>query len=150
MTNWQSDLDALIGEMKAFVERADAKHRLADEYDDAQERGEVAGHGGDRKINVPDGNVENISLTRKDIHEARIIRDAEVADPGILRRVLDEKLALGEEPTKAALRQSVADPNRERKEIFQRVANFRAHQQRFIREREDHAAAELKRMWESR
>lgn len=25
----------------------------------------VAGHGGDRKINVPDGNVENIGLTHK-------------------------------------------------------------------------------------
>ena len=34
----------------------------------------------------------------------------------------------------------------ERDEIKQRVANFKAHQQRFMREREDHAAAELKRM----
>jgi hypothetical protein len=31
-------------------------------------------------------------LTHKDIHEARIIRDAEAADPGIVRRALDEKL----------------------------------------------------------
>jgi hypothetical protein len=52
-----------------------AKHRLADEYDAAQERGEVAGHGGNRKINVPNGNVEataaDIGLSRKDIHQAR-------------------------------------------------------------------------------
>jgi hypothetical protein len=34
----------------------------------------------------------------------------------------------------------------ERDEIRQRVANFKAHQKRFMREREDHAAAELKRM----
>ena len=34
----------------------------------------------------------------------------------------------------------------EREEIKRRVANFKAHQERFMREREDHAAAELKRM----
>jgi hypothetical protein len=50
---------------------------------------------------------------------------------------------------------TVVEPNRvppvnwmlsEREEIRQRVAAFKTHQQRFIREREDHAAAELKRM----
>jgi hypothetical protein len=38
----------------------------------------------------------------------------------------------------------------ERDEIRHRVANFKAHQQRFIREREDYAASELKRMRASR
>jgi hypothetical protein len=33
-----------------------------------------------------------------------------------------------------------------REEIGQRVANFKAHQQRFMREREDYAASEWKRM----
>jgi hypothetical protein len=50
---------------------------------------------------------------------------------------------------------TIVEPNRvpavkgiesEREEIRQRVANFRAHQQRFIREREDHASSEWKRM----
>jgi hypothetical protein len=53
---------------------------------------------------------------------------------------------------------TVAEPNRtrvnwiksEREAIRQRVANFRAHQERFMREREDYATAELRRMWESR
>jgi hypothetical protein len=54
---------------------------------------------------------------------------------------------------------AIVEPNRmplvnwrvsERDEIKQRVANFKAHQQRFMREREDHAAAELKRMRASR
>jgi hypothetical protein len=36
--------------------------------------------------------------------------------------------------------------NSERDEIRQRVANFKAHQQRFIRERKDYAASEWKRM----
>jgi hypothetical protein len=38
----------------------------------------------------------------------------------------------------------------EREEIRQRVANFKAHQQRFFREREDYVASEWKRMLASR
>ena len=50
---------------------------------------------------------------------------------------------------------TVVEPNRmppvnwmesEREEIRQRVANFKAHQRRLIREREDYAASEWKRM----
>ena len=149
MTNWQSDLDAFIAETKAFVERVGAKRRLADEYDAAQERGEVRGDRQRTASNAEAIGVNDIGLTHKDIHEARIIRDAEAAEPGIVRRALDEKLALGEEPTKAS-RHQIADPNRAREEILQRVANFRAHQERFMREREDFAAAELRRMWGSR
>ncbi len=83
-----------------------ALRRLADEYDGAQERGEVAGHGGDRKINLPDGKVEEIGLTHKQIHEARQIRDAEEADPGLVRRTLDALLADGKEPTRAAVKRA--------------------------------------------
>jgi uncharacterized surface protein with fasciclin (FAS1) repeats len=68
---------------------AAAKRRLADEYDAAQERGEVAAHGGDRKIKVPDANLENIGLSKREVHEARQIRDAEEANPGVVRRTLD-------------------------------------------------------------
>jgi hypothetical protein len=93
-----------------------AKRRLADEYDAAQERGEVTGHGGDRVSKVPEQNlaptVADLGLTKKDIHEARQIRDAEAKDPGIVRRVLDDKLAKGEEPTKAAVREEIARVNK--------------------------------------
>lgn len=85
-----------------------AKRRLADEYDAAQDRGEVAGHGGDRKIKVPDANLENIGLSKREVHEARQIRDAEEADPGIVRRVLDERLETRQEPTKAAVRKATS------------------------------------------
>ncbi len=65
----------------AFEEQAGAKRRIADEYDAAQER--VAGNGGGRNFKVPEGNVEttveDLGLTRKDIHEARRIRDVESA-----------------------------------------------------------------------
>jgi hypothetical protein len=54
---------------------------------------------------------------------------------------------------------TIVEPNRmpsvkwmesEREEIGHRIANFKAHQQRFIREREDYAASEFKRMRASR
>jgi len=32
------------------------------------------------------------------VHEARTIGDAEVADPGIVKRTVDEAVAAGEEP----------------------------------------------------
>ncbi len=63
---------------------AAAKRRLADEYDAAQERGEVVGaHDGARK-RVPNGNAfataADVGLSRKQIHEARQVRDAEGED----------------------------------------------------------------------
>lgn len=86
-----------------------AKRRLADEYDAAQERGEVATRG--KPENVLDGNVKptaaDLGLSRKQIHDARQIRDAEATDPGLIRRTLDDRLAAGQEPTKAAVREAV-------------------------------------------
>ena len=53
----------------------------------AQQRREVAKHGGARNFKAPNANVEttaaDVGLTRKEIHEARAIRDAEKRDPGI-------------------------------------------------------------------
>lgn len=88
-----------------------AKRRLADEYDAAQERGEVAKG---RPKSVGDDNTfqataADIGLSRTDIHVARQFRDAEVAQPGIARRTLDARLAQGLEPNKAALRKAVVD-----------------------------------------
>lgn len=91
---------------------AQAKRRLADEYDAAQERGEVQRHGGQGKTDVPTENipcVADVGLSRKDIHEARIIRDAEAAQPGIVRQTLDNALSSGEEPTKAKIKRAMAE-----------------------------------------
>jgi len=92
---------------------ARAKRRLADEYDAAQARGEVVGaHDGARK-RVEDANAivttADLGLRRDQIHEARQFRDAEAADPGVVRRALDDRLERGEEPTRAALRRMVVD-----------------------------------------
>ena len=94
---------------------AAAKRRLADEYDAAQARGEVATGTSNRgnQWTVPGGNgaatAAELGLSRKTVHDARLIRDAEAAEPGLVRRTLDERLAHGEEPTRAALRKMVVD-----------------------------------------
>lgn len=109
---------------------AAAKRRLADEYDAAQERGEVAGHGGKRGnqyANVTDNNVataEEIGLTREQVFEARQIRDAEEADPGIVHKTVEEQLAAGKEPTKAAVRKAVEAVNSQEAEPVLAVAEI--------------------------
>lgn len=70
---WRAQADALVIE-------ALANRRIADEYDAAQLRGEVKANGGDRT--VPIANSEQLGLSRKTIHEARQIRDAEETFPG--------------------------------------------------------------------
>lgn len=95
----------------ALVIEAEAKRRLADEYDAAQERGEVATPGGDRS-KIPDENfapatAEDLGLTRKQVHEARQIRDAEEAQPGIVKRTLDRAIADRREPTRAELMREI-------------------------------------------
>lgn len=90
---------------------AGAKRRLADEYDAAQERGEVVGPKDGQHFAVPNGNgkatAADLGLSRKAIHEAREIRDAEQADPGIVRRAIDEALDAGDEPTRAKVKRAV-------------------------------------------
>lgn len=94
---------------------AAAKRRLADEYDAAQARGDVARLGTNQSdLGVSEGNTRpatssDIGLSRKAIHDARLIRDAENSEPGIVRRALDERLEHGEEPTRTALRRMVTD-----------------------------------------
>ncbi len=108
-----ADVIAAVRQVQAdgLTIEAAANRRLADEYDAAQERGEVATAG--RPETVPDGNgippatAADLGLSRKDIHEARLVRDAEVAEPGIVSRVVAERLERNEEPTKASVRAAV-------------------------------------------
>jgi hypothetical protein len=108
--------DVLIGaahraQANALEIEAQAKHRLADEYDAAQARGEVAAG---RPKSLEGGKslqatAANLGLRHDEIYDARLIRDAEAVDPGIVRRTLDDRLARGEEPTRSALRKMVVD-----------------------------------------
>lgn len=100
---------------------AQAKRRLADEYDAAQERGEAAtrqnnpGSVGHVPLENMPATAAALGLSRKDIHEAREIRDAEQADPGIVRRTLDEAIDAGEEPTRAKVRRVVKAKSKRRR-----------------------------------
>lgn len=89
---------------------AAAKRRLADEYDAGQERGEVATKG--KRVNVPDRNIKataaEIGITRKEVHEARRVRNAEQAQPGVVREALDKALDEGKEPSRAVVNEAVA------------------------------------------
>ncbi|WP_223428143.1 hypothetical protein [Tateyamaria pelophila] len=107
--------DTLISEVHraqahALSIRARAEMRLAEEYDAAQARGEVARQG-QRTDLFPLGNKvptpQEVGLAPKDIHEARQIRDAEAADPGVVDRAVNDMVDRGEEPTRAAMRRSV-------------------------------------------
>jgi len=83
---------AFRAQADALEIEAAAKRRLADEYDAAQERKEVGQRTGRPKV-VPQQNdipsAADVGLSRKAIHEARAIRDAEKRDPGVVRRAVD-------------------------------------------------------------
>jgi hypothetical protein len=92
---------------------AQAKRRLADEYDAAQARDEVA----KADDNLRRGPIEHVSslgkltiadvgLKRRDITDGRTIRDAEVAEPGIVRRTIDEAIANGQELSRAKIKRA--------------------------------------------
>jgi hypothetical protein len=77
-----------------------AGSRLAEEYEAAQEKGEIQKRGNKSgKSNIPDQNitptVTDIGFTSKQIHEGRMIRDAEKIEPGIVRRTLQAAIAAG-------------------------------------------------------
>jgi hypothetical protein len=93
----------------ALAIEAAADERLAVEYDAAQERGEIRGSR-ERTTSKPEAvGAADLGLSHKDIYEARQIRDAEKAEPGIVGRTLTELVQAGHEPTRAALRQAVVE-----------------------------------------
>ncbi len=79
-----------------------AKCRLADEYDAAQERGEIAIAG---KPNCSQAEQlpgpSDIGLTRKKVFEARQIRNAEKAEPGGVEKIIQDAADRGEVVTRA-------------------------------------------------
>lgn len=93
----------------ALAIRARAEMRLAEEYDAAQERKEIGQHGGNRQVFKPETCKATEVLPPKDLHEARKLRDAEAASPGIIQRTINEMVEQGEEPTSTALRRKIAE-----------------------------------------
>lgn len=95
----------------ALLIEARAKARLADEYDAAQERGEVATDGRPKTVEgdnvLPPATAADLGLRRDQIHEAREIRNFEREQPGDLERFVSETAERGEEPTKSKARAHV-------------------------------------------
>jgi hypothetical protein len=108
--------DSLIADVHrsqahALAIRARAEMRLAEEYDAAQDRGEVGKRGDfggvtSRGEDTP--TAADLGLSHKDIHEFRSIRDAEHAEPGVVQKTIDKIVERGEEPTRAALKRELS------------------------------------------
>ncbi|MGH1569541.1 hypothetical protein ACRAWG_01290 [Methylobacterium sp. P31] len=80
----------------------------AQKYDATQQQGEIRTNG-ERSFSAPEKVSGAALIPPKVIHEARQLRDAEAADPGAIRRTLDARLQQGQELTKAAVREAVAN-----------------------------------------
>jgi len=106
----------------ALLIEARARIRIADEWDAAQARGEISrggrpagteaqdGDQGEAEKPVSAGNgftARDTGLSRKEISEARKLRDAEKRAPGLAERAIAARLAQGLAPTKANLRAAI-------------------------------------------
>jgi len=101
-------LDRVLAD--AVVIRAEAERRIADAYEVAQERGDVRKTSG----NLPATPMSrhDFGLDSKELFYARTIRDAERKEPGFVRRVLDETIEEGLEPSMRRLQESARDATR--------------------------------------
>lgn len=106
--------DRLVGathrvQADALEIEAAAMRRLADEYDAAQDRGEVRKQSDNQAYSKTEkAGPADIGMSPKTIHTAREVRDAIASNPVIVRAALDDLLAAGDEPTRAALRRAIA------------------------------------------
>lgn len=104
--------ERLIGKARrlqadALLIEARAKIQIADAWDAATAEGKT--HKG-RPKSVPDENAfsaQEAGFTRKEIHEARKLADAERKAPGIVERAIEARIEAGFEPTKASLRHAI-------------------------------------------
>lgn len=105
--------DSLVADVhkaqaNALAIRARAEMRLAEEYDAAQDRGEMKRPNNEKTASATEAvSAPDIGLSHKNIHEARRLRDAERAEPGIVQRAISGIVERGEEPTRAALHREV-------------------------------------------
>jgi hypothetical protein len=124
---------------QAMADAIDIEHhascRLAEEYDAAQARGDVKGHGNKKKSEVSKENLtptlKDIGLTKKQVFEARAELAAEKANPGFVRKLVDDQVLAGKEPTKAAVKRAIKP----------KVAGPQPHRRKVSPEAESAAAA---------
>ena len=97
--------DVYRAQGQALQIEARAKMRLADEYDAAQQRGEVKTQS-DNQLFADEKKLsaDDIGLSPHQIHEARRLRDAENENPGIVEKTIENSINDGKEPTRAAVK----------------------------------------------
>lgn len=106
----------------ALLIEAQAKIRLADDWDVAQAAGKVGQRTGRPKKVVEDiddirpPTAAEVGLSRQEIHEARKLRDAEREAPGIVERAIQARLEAGLEPSRASLRANIGTKTATREE----------------------------------
>jgi hypothetical protein len=81
MTNRAQGIGQFNGNIRGGAEADRA------EYDAAQRRGEIRKNG-ERSFSAPKKVAATEALSAKDVHEGRLIRDAEEKDLGVVRRAL--------------------------------------------------------------
>lgn len=135
----------------ALAIESEAKRRLADEYDAAQERGEVRTAGRPNSCETKElPGVADLGLSDDEIHQSRLIRDAEQADPGVVRRTLEEALAAGSEPTKAKVRRAAkAAAKKKKKKKAKRRPRYSSAPSSKPEPRHDSDLRRLEVAWES-
>lgn len=118
-------MDVHRSQAHALAIRARAEMKLADAYEEAQRDGIAPKAGGDRKS---DQSYREETLIDEDavggkkaLFEARRLRDAETAEPGLISRALDAMIERGVEPTRAALKREVIE-----RPVAQKVMNPKA------------------------
>jgi hypothetical protein len=98
-------------EADALEIEAGAKQRLDDEYRAARAAGVVARQGERTDLFLDGEKVPptqpGLGLNHNDLADGRLLNKAEAVEPGVTRRILEEQLIRGDEPTRAALRREV-------------------------------------------
>ncbi len=90
--------DALKIESLCYVAMADA-------VDDAQAKGKLSRGGRPETVQDADRfSLEDVGIDKRRLHEARQIRNAELANPGFIDRVVEQRLEEGFEPSRASLK----------------------------------------------
>ncbi|MCA1776104.1 MAG: hypothetical protein LC676_10980 [Loktanella sp.] len=117
--------------------RCRAEMRFAEEYNAAQDRGEVATGNRTLDFSVGDGDAKpataaDLGVRRDEMHEARQLSEAEAEAPGFVEETVNSMVAAGEEPTRAKVMKAVKSrkaPNKPKRDeralwIWGRLQDF--------------------------
>lgn len=97
-------------QLDALMIETQCKIRIADLWDEAQASGATSKGGRPTKKPVPTENgfsASDAGLSRKEIFEARKLRDAEAAQPGLVERAIQARIDAGFAPTRRDVRHAI-------------------------------------------